>query len=61
MVDLDDEAKRASAMLEGKSVRQVWRHRVGEVGVEFTDGTRLLVNASGGELELSITGSIDGE
>lgn len=61
MPDLDDEAKRATAMLEGKSVRQVWRHRVGEVAVEFTDGTRLFVDASGGELELSITGSNNDE
>ncbi len=42
-------------MLAGKSVRQVWRHRSGEVGIEFTDGSRLFVDASGGVLELSIT------
>ena len=57
MVDLDDEAKRATAMLKGKAVRQVWRPRAGEVGVEFTDGSRWFVDASGSELEISITGS----
>lgn len=59
MFNLKDEARRATDMLKGRSVRQVWRHRVGEVGVEFTDGTRLFVNASGDEVELSITGGLD--
>jgi hypothetical protein len=42
-------------MLKGKIVKVVRRHRVGEVLVEFTDGTRLFVDADGDEIELSIT------
>ncbi len=55
MVDLEDEADRATAMLMGKSVVRGWRHRVGEVLVEFSDGTRLFVDVNGNEAELSIT------
>lgn len=61
MIDLEDEARRATAMLKGKSVRQVWRHRVGEVGLEFTNGSTCFVDASGDEVELSITGGLDEE
>jgi len=39
----------------GKIVSIVWRHRPGEVLVEFTDGTRLFVDAKGDKAELSIT------
>lgn len=54
---LESEAAHATALLAGKVVRTVWRHRTGEVGIEFTDGTRLFVDAQpGGEVELSITG-----
>ena len=56
MSDLDDEAARTTALLEGKCVRHVWRRRAGEVGLEFTDGTRLFVNAIGSGVELSVTG-----
>ena len=56
MPNLDGEAKRASDLLAGKCVRLVRRHRPGELLVEFTDGTRLFVDASRGELELSVTG-----
>ncbi len=54
--DLDDEARRATDLLAGKTVLHVWRHRASEVGVEFTDGTRLFVNTvPDGAVELSIT------
>lgn len=56
MDDLAGEAERATMMLAGKEVCQVWRHRAGEVGIEFTDGTRLFVDQNGEGLELSITG-----
>ena len=53
---LDEEAVRATEMLSGKVVRTVWRHRPGEVGIEFVDGTRLFIDAPPEEiLELSIT------
>ena len=45
-------------MLEGKVVKVVWRHRPQELGIEFTDGTRLFADVVDGEkLELSITGN----
>ena len=46
-------------MLKGKIVKVVRRHRSGEVLVEFTDGTRLFVDAKGDEIELSITEAHD--
>ena len=53
--DLEEEARRVTEVLAGKTLRQVWRHGVGEVGVEFTDGTRLFVDAKSDKVELSIT------
>jgi hypothetical protein len=50
------EAERASELLRGKEVAVVWRHRKGEVGIEFTDGTRLFVDKTDEGVELSITG-----
>jgi len=55
-MDLKQESERATEMLKGKVVEKVLRHREKEVGIEFTDGTRLFVDAHDGELELSITG-----
>ena len=55
--DLENEARRATDILRGKVVRVVWRHRSKEIGLEFTDGTRLFVDVTAaGELEVSITG-----
>ena len=42
-------------MLKGKVVSIVFRHRLGEVGIEFTDGTRLFVDHVEDGVELSIT------
>jgi len=55
-MDLKQKSERATEMLKGKVVEKVLRHREKEVGIEFTDGTRLFVDAHDGELELSITG-----
>jgi len=55
-MDLKQESERATEMLKGKVVEKALRHREKEVGLEFTDGTRLFVDAHDGELELSITG-----
>ena len=52
---LRSEAARATELLRGRVVKQVWRHRAGEVGIEFADGTRLFVD-SNEALELSISG-----
>ncbi len=58
---LELEAARATEMLRGKTVWTVWRHRQGEVTVQFTDGTRLFVDHTSDGVELSITeGSDDG-
>lgn len=58
MHDLTAEAEHASAMLAGRSVRRIQRHRANEVLVEFDDGTRLFIDAPA-PLELSITGGAD--
>jgi hypothetical protein len=52
---LNKEAKKATTMLKGKTILQVWRHRPKEIGIEFTDGTRLFVDMQEDGLELSIT------
>lgn len=53
--ELEAEAKRATEMLKGKVVSIVWRHRKGEVGIEFADGTRLFVDHTNSGVEISIT------
>jgi hypothetical protein len=53
---LPQEAAAATNALAGKVVARVERHRVSEILVEFTDGTRLFVDATVEGLELSITG-----
>jgi hypothetical protein len=53
--ELEDEALRATDLLKGKTVQTVWRHRQKEVGIEFTDGTRLFVDQTDAGLDLSIT------
>ena len=59
---LAEEAERAELLLKGKTVARVWRHRAKEVGIEFTDGTRLFVDWQADEsLDLSITGCDEGD
>jgi hypothetical protein len=55
-VTLEEEAKRATELLDGKVVETVWRHRPEEIVVQFTDGSRLFANVNGTSLELSVTG-----
>ena len=57
--ELENEAILATRMFAGKSVALVRRHRAAEVVIEFTDGTRLFVDAAGDALELSITGDFE--
>jgi hypothetical protein len=54
-MDLTSEAARATALLAGRTVQTVRRHRVEELVIEFTDGSRLFVDAPVA-LELSVTG-----
>jgi len=54
--ELKAEARRTTKMLKGKIVNKVWRHRPKEIGLQFSDGTRLFVDISEGGLEISITG-----
>ena len=55
-VTLEEEAERATEQLAGKIVAAVWRHRPGEIVIQFTDGSRLFADINGTALELSITG-----
>ncbi len=52
---LHAEQERASEMLKGKTVAKVYRHRKSEVAIIFSDGTRLFIDTSKNEIELSIT------
>jgi hypothetical protein len=52
---LESEGRRATELLKGKVVSAIWRHRNGEVAIEFTDGTRLFVDHTQDGVELSIT------
>jgi hypothetical protein len=53
--DLNEEAARATAMLQGKTVARVIRNRPGELVIEFEDGTRVFVDRSETGIEVSIT------
>ena len=57
-MDLKGETAELTRLLSGKTVRHVLRFRVGEVLVEFTDGTRLFVDAPAGTIECSVTEGI---
>ena len=54
---LAEEAARATELLRDRVVSNVWRHKEGELVIQFNDGTRLFANALNGGLELSITGT----
>jgi hypothetical protein len=56
VMKLAEQAERASEMLHGKVVARVIRHRLAEVILEFTDGTRFFVDSATEVLELSVTG-----
>ncbi len=52
---LEEEAERATRLLAGKIVETVWRHRRGEVVIQFKDGSRFFAHINGTALELSVT------
>ena len=52
---LEEEAKRATELLAGKIVEAIWRHRPGEVVIQFKDGSRFFADINGSFLELSVT------
>jgi hypothetical protein len=56
MADLEDEARKLTDLLQGKTVKVVIRHRSREVVIEFDDGTRLFVDNISDGLEFSVTG-----
>ena len=56
MVDLEDEGRKLTDLLQGKTVKIVRRHRSREVMIEFEDGTRLFVDNIPDGLEFSVTG-----
>ena len=58
--DLEAEARRATELLVGKTVKVVRRANERVVLVEFSDGARLFVDSKTA-LELSVTGSDDPE
>lgn len=49
-----EETDRATMMLLGKTVKQVFRHSENEVMIEFDDGSRFFADSEG-KIELSIT------
>lgn len=51
---LDEEAARIEQLVSGKVVKTVYRHHPNEIVVEFTDGSRLFVDAPS-DLEISVT------
>ena len=51
---LQAESETATLLLEGKVVKKIWRHREGELVIEFCDNTRLFVDRTPEGLELSI-------
>jgi hypothetical protein len=60
-MDLNEETAALTKLLSGKIVRHVVRHRIGEVLVQFSDGTRLYVDARSDEVECSVTEGYSGE
>jgi hypothetical protein len=53
---LQQEAQRATELLQGKEIEVVLRPRLNEVVLQFSDGTRLIIDAFAKGVELSITG-----
>ncbi|AMX93577.1 hypothetical protein EOA22_20640 [Mesorhizobium sp. M7A.F.Ca.US.014.04.1.1] len=57
-MDLEEETVELTKLLSGKMVIHVWRFRAAEVLIEFTDGTRLFVDARSDAIECSVTDGI---
>ncbi len=60
MNKLATEAKKATQLLAGKTVKVVRRHRETEILIVFTDGTRLLVDHTSEGLEMSVADEFAG-
>ncbi len=58
-MNLEDEAEKATQCLKNRVIERLYRHRKGEVAIQFTDGVTLFIDQSSDGLELSITGNID--
>ena len=58
-MDLGDEARELTALIGGKTVKLVRRHRPAELMIEFDDGTRLFVDVATKGLDVSVTGGED--
>ncbi len=56
---LKKEEKRATKLLKGKIIKNIWRHRKEEVVIDFEDGTRFSFDWREDELDLSITGNFE--
>lgn len=54
VMTLDEEATRLKELLSDKVVTNVVRHRADEIVVEFSDGSRMIVDAQS-DLEISVT------
>lgn len=57
MDELEKEAERATEMLKGLRVENVFRHNAAELVILLSGGVRLFVDAKASHLELSITGT----
>jgi hypothetical protein len=44
---LDNEASKIQGMIAGRTVMRLYRPRLNEVALEFSDGTRLFIDAKG--------------
>jgi hypothetical protein len=53
------EAQEITKILKGKIIAKIWRHKPKEIGIWFTDGTRLFIDNHPEGLELSITDGTD--
>jgi hypothetical protein len=53
---LEEETERLDLLLRGKTISRTFRHRQGEVGFEFSDGTRFFAHHTADGVELSVTG-----
>lgn len=52
--ELKREARQLTRMLKGKVVSKVWRHRPGEIGIEFADGMIIYVDKDVNGLQTSL-------
>jgi hypothetical protein len=58
-MERNEEQKRMTSLLKGKTVKRILRPRQSEVVIDFTDGERFIIEIQKNELEFSITGVDD--